>query len=280
MEMVQFHPTTLYAPGYSERLFLISEAVRGEGGILRNHKGENFMEKRHAMASLAPRDIVTRGILAELEQNGEEFVYLDVSSMDDKFFSRRFPTIYAECHEFGIKVPFDAIPVRPAQHYQMGGVKTDLNGMTCIEGLYACGETASTGIHGGNRLASNSLLECLVFGRRAAQHVCAAKRPQPGEISLTALQDNAGERVLSNIEIAEFRRQIRTIMTRDVAAIRTNAGLTRAHTEIGEIFALLQTCALKGRAHYELYAMAQTAMMIIEGALARKESVGAHYLIG
>lgn len=279
MEMVQFHPTTLYAPSYSERLFLISEAVRGEGGILRNHKGENFMESRHPMASLAPRDIVTRGILAELAQSGEEFVYLDVSSMEDKFFSRRFPTIYAECHQFGIRVPFDAIPVRPAQHYQMGGVKTDLNGMTCIEGLYACGETASTGIHGGNRLASNSLLECLVFGRRAAQHICGTARRQPGAFSLSAIEDSTGSRVLSNIEIAEYRRQIRMVMTRDVAAIRTMAGLARARDEVGAIRDLLQTCALKGRQHYALYGMAQTAMMVIEGALARKESVGAHYLV-
>lgn len=278
MEMVQFHPTTLFAPGYSDRLFLISEAVRGEGGLLRNHKGERFMVGRHPMNELAPRDIVTRGILAELARSGEEFVYLDVSSMDQKFFSHRFPTIYGECQQFGINVPTDAIPVRPAQHYQMGGIKTDLDGMTNIEGLYACGEAASTGIHGANRLASNSLLECLVFGRRAARHICAAARPQPGEVSLPA-GEKGGDRVLSNVEIAELRRRLRETMTRDVAAIRTTEGMTRAKQEIDALRATLEECALASRAHDELYSMAQTASLVVEGALARTESVGAHYRI-
>lgn len=279
MEMVQFHPTTLYAPGYSERLFLISEAVRGEGGLLRNHKGERFMVGKHPMSELAPRDIVTRGILAELAQSGEAHVFLDVSSMDEKFFSHRFPTIYGECRRSGIKVPTDAIPVRPAQHYQMGGIKTDLDGMTCIEGLYACGESASTGIHGGNRLASNSLLECLVFGRRAAKHICAAARPQPGEVTLDA-RDAGGTRILTGTELANHRRRLRETMTRDVAAIRTVAGLLSAKAEVDALRALLDDCALSTKAHYELYSMAQVASLVIEGALARRESVGAHYLIG
>ncbi len=279
MEMVQFHPTTLYAPGHSDRLFLISEAVRGEGGLLRNHRGERFMQGKHPMNELAPRDIVTRGILAELAQSGEAHVFLDVSSMDEAFFARRFPTIFGECREFGINVPNDAIPVRPAQHYQMGGIKTDLDGQTCIEGLYACGESASTGIHGANRLASNSLLECLVFGRRAARHISAAACPQPGEVDLTMRGTN-GSRVLSDAELTDLRARLRATMTRDVAAVRTVAGLTRAKTEIDALRVLLADAALTTQAHYALYSMAQVASLIVEGALARRESVGAHYLIG
>ena len=279
MEMVQFHPTTLYAPEQSDRLFLISEAVRGEGALLRNHKGERFMQGKHPMNELAPRDIVTRGILAELAESGENCVFLDVSSMSEDFFAHRFPTIYGECQEFGIHVPTDAIPVRPAQHYQMGGIKTDLNGLTCVEGLYACGEAASTGIHGANRLASNSLLECLVFGRRAAQHISAAKRPRPSAVNLS-MRGEQGSMSLSADELAALRAGLRAEMTRDVAAVRTVAGLTRAKTEIDNLRARLADCALTTQAHYELYSMAQIASLVVEGALARRESVGAHDLIG
>ena len=171
MEMVQFHPTTLISKKDSSRLFLISEAVRGEGGILKNSKGEPFMQGKHRRADLAPRDIVTREILKELKQSGEHHVFLDVSSMTREFFSQRFPTIFGRCEEEGVHLTDMQIPVRPAQHYFMGGIKTDLNGMTNIKGLYSCGESACTGIHGANRLASNSMLECLVFGRRAARHI-------------------------------------------------------------------------------------------------------------
>ncbi len=277
MEFVQFHPTTLFVPHYSDRLFLISEAVRGEGGLLRNSQGDRFMVGRHPMNELAPRDIVTRGILAELDRSGEECVYLDVSSMDEAFFSLRFPTIYGECHRFGIKVPKKSIPVRPAQHYHMGGIKTDLDGRTNVDGLYACGECASTGIHGANRLASNSLLECLVFGRRAARHICGK---EIAAVSLPALSPTSvGTGVLSDAEVAEYRFKIRDLMTRDVAAIRTKAGLSRAKAELDAMAEMLDTVSLKKQLHYELYSMVQTASMIVNGALSRKESVGAHYLV-
>ena len=171
MEMVQFHPTTLIPRYETDRLFLISEAVRGEGGILRNRMGEAFMQGVHPMADLAPRDIVTRAIYRELLKSGDKWVFIDAGNMTKEFFAERFPTIYGECVKFNIDIPTDFIPVRPAQHYHMGGIKTDLDGKTNIPGLYACGETASTGIHGANRLASNSVLECLVFGRRCALHI-------------------------------------------------------------------------------------------------------------
>lgn len=277
MEMVQFHPTTLYSPESSERLFLISEAVRGEGALLRNHAHERFMQGKHPMNELAPRDIVTRGILAELKRSGESHVFLDVSSMSEDFFSHRFPTIYGECKRLGINIPTDPIPVRPAQHYQMGGIKTDLNGCTGVEGLYAAGEAASTGIHGANRLASNSMLECLVFGRRAAWHINAAARPHPSALRRD-LPAEAGKEILAADEIAALRDSLRATMTADVSAVRTTAGLTHAKAEIDALRARLADCVLDRREAYALYNMAQVASLVVEGALARKESVGAHYL--
>ena len=197
--------------------------------------------------------------------------------MTEEFFSKRFPTIYGECHNFGIKVPKKPIPVRPAQHYHMGGIKTDLDGRTNIEGLYACGECASTGIHGANRLASNSLLECLVFGRRTARHICGSTLSSPTIPAI--MQDTSASRTLSSAERDELILRIRNLMTRDVAAIRTTAGLTRAMNQLNEIADSLAHTALKCQADYALYSMVQTASLIVIGALARKESVGAHYLV-
>ncbi|MBP3580465.1 MAG: L-aspartate oxidase, partial [Clostridia bacterium] len=171
MEFVQFHPTALAIGEENGKMFLISEAVRGEGGILKNNKDEPFMYNKHSLRDLAPRDIVTREILKELDRTGTEMAYLDVSCMSEEFFSKRFPTIFKKCKSLGINVPYEKIPVRPTQHYHMGGVKTDVNGRTGVSGLYACGEVACTGVQGANRLASNSTLECLVFGRRAAEQI-------------------------------------------------------------------------------------------------------------
>ncbi len=278
MEMVQFHPTTLISPQHSDRLFLISEAVRGEGGILKNHQGEAFMRDVHPMKDLAPRDIVTRAILAELKRTGETNVFLDVSSMTDEFFSKRFPTIYGECQHFGINVPKDMIPVRPAQHYLMGGIKTDINGMTNIDGLYACGECACTGIHGANRLASNSVLECLVFGRRAARHICASNRSLNRDEVLDFDTFVEGRDVGIG-EAAEVRRVIRDTMTEYANAVRTTAGIKKGYDIIAGILEKYESVALHSPAAYEIYNMAESAMMVFRGAMARKESVGAHYLV-
>ena len=171
LEFIQFHPTGLWDAKSSGSEFLISEAVRGEGGLLVNSKGERFMIGEHELAELAPRDVVARGIVRELKRSGEEFAFIDITSKSEDFLQKRFPTIFHECLNHGINIAHDKIPVCPVQHYVMGGIDTDIDGRTSIMGLYACGEAANTGVHGANRLASNSMLECLVFGRRAAQSI-------------------------------------------------------------------------------------------------------------
>ena len=165
LEFVQFHPTALYRPGSPQ--FLLSEAMRGEGGMLRNIHGLRFMDRYHPARELAPRDVVTRAIHAEMLATGADHVYLDVTHMFDKYLMWRFPRIYRTCKELGIDISREPIPVSPAAHYIMGGVRTDLWGATSLPGLFAAGETSCTGVHGANRLASNSLLEGLVFGERA-----------------------------------------------------------------------------------------------------------------
>ncbi|MEJ7681263.1 MAG: FAD-binding protein [Segetibacter sp.] len=166
MEFIQFHPTALYQPGVSPS-FLITEAVRGDGGILRNKSGEAFMERYDTRKDLAPRDIVARAIDSEMKKNGTEHVYLDCRHMFAEAFVNHFPNIYEKCLSIGIDIAKDMIPVAPAAHYSCGGIKTDEFARTSIKNLYACGECASTGLHGANRLASNSLLEAMVFGHRA-----------------------------------------------------------------------------------------------------------------
>lgn len=278
MEMVQFHPTTLISPQYSERLFLISEAVRGEGGILKNHQNEAFMEGVHELKDLAPRDIVTRAILAELQRTGETNVFLDVSSMSEEFFTKRFPTISGECRRFKINVPFDMIPVRPAQHYLMGGIETDLNAMTSIEGLYACGEAACTGIHGANRLASNSVLECLVFGRRAALHINSSMRKNASPILSNIKYSETASTITVN-EINKVRNEIRDIMSTYAGPIRTQKGISTGMSLIQKILDKYSDVPLFTTSAYEIINMAQTSMTIFKEASERKESVGAHYLV-
>ncbi len=277
MEMVQFHPTTLLPHSNSDKLFLISEAVRGEGGILKNHERKAFMQGQHELADLAPRDIVTRAILAELRRSGKTHVFLDVSSMTKEFFAHRFPTIYNECLDFGISIPEDMIPVRPAQHYLMGGIRTNLWSMTNIKGLYACGECAWTGIHGANRLASNSMLECLVFGRRAARHINEnACEAISFNLPSTYMSDTEG---LSEKYINGTKGKIRDIMTEFAGPVRTDRGLAEAAGKIYRIYKKLQGIKLVTTEQFELYNMTSNAYKILTDALARKESIGAHYII-
>ena len=277
MELVQFHPTTLMPHYESDRLFLISEAVRGEGGILRDRAGKAFMQGQHIMADLAPRDIVTRCIYKELRASGDPCVYLDVSTMSKEFFSERFPTIFNECAKFNINLTEDFIPVRPAQHYLMGGIKTDTYGLTNIKGLYSCGESASTGIHGANRLASNSMLECLVFSRRCAIHINENHHaPHYRKVSIYSEEE---KQELMSEQIQGFRQEIKTIMSQFAGAIRTSDGLEFAHERLGKIQGFLEGKQFGDYQGYELYNMTQAALMIINGALERKGNVGAHYVM-
>lgn len=279
MEMIQFHPTTLIPYEDSPRLFLISEAVRGEGGILRNKKGEQFMKGRHEMAELAPRDIVTRGILAELRQSGDFNVFLDVSSMDKEFFSHRFPTIYAECTKHGIKLTDDYIPVRPAQHYLMGGVQTNLDGMTSINGLYACGEVANTGIHGANRLASNSMLECLVFGRRSAYHINKNFRATPENIDLESVKHEIrAPKVITDEKVEADKMLMKDIMSDKLGAIRHTADMEDAKAQVLKLWEEYDNVLCDTPEKMELVNMFEVSYKVICDALARKESVGAHYI--
>jgi len=277
MEMVQFHPTMLMTgDNAGKRLFLISEAVRGEGAILKNSRGEAFMQGKHEMADLAPRDIVTREILKELDRTGDANAFLDCSSMTEEFFSRRFPTIFAECARHGIHLTKDMIPVHPAQHYFMGGVQADLNSMTNIPGLYACGEASCTGIHGANRLASNSILECLVFGRRAARHINAVPRTA-GKTLFRPDGRKPGYTVPEN-ETAADRETLRKTMTEFFGAVRTVSGMAHGLDILRRLFEKYDGASMSGIAEMELCNMTETAEMTAAGAVARKTSVGAHYV--
>lgn len=278
MEFVQFHPTTLISEGKSERLFLVSEAVRGEGAILRNSKGEAFMQGKHEMADLAPRDIVTREILKELKRTGDTYARLDCKGMTKEFFVTRFPTIYHECLSRGINIPDDFIPVRPAQHYLMGGVKTDVDGLTNIEGLYCCGECAETGIHGANRLASNSLLECLVFGRRAANRINANFDSSEHRHHRFTTESNHNLQ-LTNDEFNDYEKQIKHLMQTCAGAERRVSELEYAKEELKKIHEVLDNAVLRVSHDFRVYNMLTVAEMVIEGALNRRTSVGSHYIL-
>ena len=276
MEMVQFHPTTLMAGETEGRLFLISEAVRGEGAILRNGRGEAFMQGVHPMADLAPRDIVTRSILKELRRTGEECAYLDCSHMTREFFQHRFPNIFAQCEKRGIELTRDFIPIHPAQHYFMGGISTGLGGETCVPGLYACGEVSCTGVHGANRLASNSLLECLVFGRRCAQSIDASARP---EIPEPPLLPAGGEgAIYSPEEVREDRRRLRRALSHAFGAVRRTGEMQYGLQKISALAEKYDRALCADPATVEICNMTAVALQIAKAALARKESVGAHYI--
>ena len=277
MEMVQFHPTTLIPHYETDRLFLISEAVRGEGGILRNRMGEAFMQGVHPMADLAPRDIVTRAIYRELLKSGDKWVFIDTGSMTREFFAERFPTIYNECVKFNINVPEDFIPVRPAQHYHMGGIKTDLDGRTNIAGLYACGEAASTGIHGANRLASNSVLECLVFGKRCALHINGRESALKKAKMDFAPATTFGQKINSH-QIEGFTKEIKNIMSIYVGAVRRIDGMLFALERVNKIMDYIDKTDIDGREEAEFYSMVQTSKMVVESALERKDNIGAHFV--
>lgn len=278
MELVQFHPTGLYIEGEKGRSFLISEAVRGEGGILRSITSEAFMIDKHEQKDLAPRDIVARCILNEMKITNYPYVYLDITSKSKEFLSKRFPTIFGECLNQGIDISKEFIPVCPVQHYMMGGIATDLYGRTDVEGLFACGEAANTGVHGANRLASNSMLECLVFSRRALSIINKnATKYKKRDIRLKLPIESDNNLLNLDLDVASLKDMIRELMTNNAGAIRSEKNMVSALNSIIKINNTLDAVVLDTKEKAEVYNMSIVAMEILKGAIQRKDSIGAHY---
>lgn len=272
MEFVQFHPTALYVKNAPR--FLLSEALRGEGAVLRNAELHRFMPKYHDMGELAPRDVVARAIAHELEvcRLKEPVAYLDLTHLKENHIKSRFPRIYETCLKYNVDITVDLIPIRPAAHYVMGGVRTDLHGRSSLGGLYAAGETACTGVHGANRLASNSLLEGLVYGARAAEAM--RQQPQKSQLSPphTTTSAVAGN---STCEVEDLIHQIQQNMWEKVGIVRTRLGLTEALKFLEGTANRLP--AMDSRRRCEAHNLHSVATLIARSALARLESRGAHY---
>ncbi len=275
LEFIQFHPTVLYHP--ENMSFLISEAVRGEGAILRNDKGERFMPAYHEMAELAPRDVVSRAIFKEMQKTGATHVYLDITHKSRDYLEQRFPNIFKTCLSYGFDMSKDTIPVRPSQHYSMGGIKTDEWGATCIPGFYAVGEAACNGIHGANRLASNSLLEGLVFGRRIgrkiADHLDSNKQQQSKSLKVAYSRPFRS----SSIDAEAMIKALQELMQQNVGIIRNEESLLRAKHEISRMTEAVRDEVCDRVPMMELKNMLLLSSLVIESALMRKESRGAHF---
>jgi len=275
MEFIQFHPTALYVPGTPR--FLLSEALRGEGGELQNIELEPFMRRYHEAGDLAPRDVVSRAIVKELQRTGSEFVYLDMTRLDPDRVRARFPRIHETCLQYNLDITADLIPVRPAAHYSMGGVAIDLDGRTALAGLYAAGEVACNGVHGANRLASNSLLDGLVFGARAGQTM-VKECPSGKKKAKRSTSGGPPDAVAAGPPPAEVKRrmdEIRAMMWQRAGILRRAEPLRQALAWLSAHAASLPDKA--ERAHYEEQNLRAVAEVIVRCALAREESRGAHY---
>jgi L-aspartate oxidase len=287
MEFIQFHPTSLYETGGAGatggQAFLISEAVRGFGGKLRTRDGEEFMHKYDERKELAPRDIVARAIDNELKKRGDEFVYLDVTHKNKSEIIEHFPHIYKTCLDRGIDITKDMIPVVPSAHYTCGGIVVDTSGRTSLQGLYATGEVSMTGVHGANRLASNSLLEALVYSYRAADDIKETIARNKSDIPNIPLWDETG--TLSSDEkvmITHSMREIRQIMWDYVGIVRSNLRLKRAEVRIHNLYEEIEDLYKKTKVFenlLELRNMIACAHIIIKSAKLRKESRGLHYTL-
>ncbi|RJX25592.1 MAG: L-aspartate oxidase [Dethiobacter sp.] len=277
MEFIQFHPTVFRSP--QEEIILISEAVRGEGAVLRNCHGERFMDEYHEMAELGPRDVVARAIVDQMKKNGSKYVYLDVTLRDPVFLKKRFPTIYGFTLKYGLDLARDWLPVIPAAHYAMGGVRTGLHGETNLDGLYACGEVACNGVHGANRLASNSLLEGLVFAGRVVERIEKTGKRLPGSLHQTCTTDY-GEKILplKPAYRRELGDELRTIMFSKAGILRDEKGLLTVQRFLQQHAPLLEAVP-EDRSTWELKNLFVVANLIVNSALMRTESRGSHYRV-
>jgi L-aspartate oxidase len=316
MEFIQFHPTALYGQVIDGRAFLISEAMRGEGGLLKTQDGMTFMERYHELANLAPRDVVARAIDAELKKRGEEFALLDVTHLDPDRLRTRFPNIHGQCRKFGIDITRQPIPVVPAAHYVCGGVETTLDGQTSVPGLFAAGECACSSLHGANRLASNSLLEALVLADRAAQKAAlrmqsaecrvqdaewrgrnhrpaqtdADRGMQSAECRAQSAERAGGERTAEGgtrdtgdarpTRLSALRQELREMMSHYAGIVRSDQGLAAASRRLDELeaeFARIGGRDTTDAAGPELGNMLVIARLIVSSARLRRESRGLHY---
>lgn len=270
MEFLQFHPTVLSLPGVPR--FLISEAVRGEGAYLRNRYGERFMPRYHELAELAPRDVVVRAILKEMADTAADKVFLDLSHLDAEMVQARFPTISRTCAGYGLDITRDPVPVAPAAHYMMGGVKTNLDGETSIRNLYACGEVACQGVHGANRLASNSLLDGLVYGGRIVERV----RVVAGADSECPVFTGRDLAEPVEMDVARLRAEIQSVMGKYAGPVRTADGLQKA-LGFFEQWSRLEGHRAVDAEEMEVRNMLQVGRLVVQAALIRTESRGGHY---
>ncbi len=279
MEFIQFHPTALYQAGVSPS-FLITEAVRGYGAVLRDTQGNEFMHRYDERLSLAPRDIVARSIHNEMITSGEQFVYLDCTNLSQEFIESHIPNIYQKCLSIGIDIRKDYIPVSPAMHYLVGGVKVNLNGETSIKNLYACGECASTGLHGANRLASNSLLEAIVFADRIYKHAKETFTASEFNFGIPSWNDEGTNTPKELSLITQNTRELQTLMSNYVGILRNNERLDRALDRLNILYKESEELYKRSKISVkllELRNLINVAYTIIKSAKLRKESRGLHY---
>ncbi|MCR5190540.1 MAG: L-aspartate oxidase [Bacteroidales bacterium] len=281
MEFVQFHPTSLYHPG-EKPAFLITEALRGAGAILKTIKGEEFMQKYDSRLSLAPRDIVARAIDNEMKISGAEYLYLDARHLGKRALMEGFPNIFAKCLDLGINISNDMIPIRPAAHYQCGGILVDRNGESSIRHLYAAGECSRTGLHGGNRLASNSLLEAIVYAHNAAMDAIRKIK----DISIChEVPDWNAEGLVFNEEmvlVTQTRKELQELMSNYVGIVRSDLRLKRAYDRLSLIYKETEDLYKRSVLTEELSELRNLiacAYLIIRAASQRKESIGLHYSV-